>query len=178
MGGVSGQRGLFTKRLRMEITYRDYFSYHPESQSFLICKKRIGRKMKGEFPPVAMHPSGYLVISIQARKFQLHRFIWEITNGKIPNGFCIDHIDGDKTNNRIENLRLATLSQNSWNRKKQNNGDPSYPKGICVFKPGVFRAHIQRNGRRWQKYSKDISELIAWLDSKRAELHGSYANYG
>lgn len=162
----------------MEILFKEYFSYDPESPSFLICEKNIGWKKKGEFPSVRLHHSGYLVISVMSNKVQLHRLIWEITHGKIPDGYCVDHIDGDKTNNHIENLRLATLSQNSWNRKKQSNGDPRYPKGICIDKNGNLRAHIQRNGHRWQKYSNDISELIAWLDAKRAELHGSYANYG
>jgi hypothetical protein len=178
VGGVSGQRDLFTKGSRMEIKYEDYFSYHPGSPSFLICKKNIGRKRSGEFPAVTMHPSGYLVITVLNKKFQLHRFIWGVTRGEIPDGFCIDHIDGNKTNNLIENLRLATLSQNSWNRRKQSNGDPYFPKGICAFKSGGYVAHIQRNGRRWHKYSYDLSELMAWLNAKRADLHGSYANYG
>lgn len=95
----------------MEILFKEYFSYDPESPSFLICEKNIGWKKKGEFPSVRLHHSGYLVISVMSNKVQLHRLIWEITHGKIPDGYCVDHIDGDKTNNHIENLRLATLAK-------------------------------------------------------------------
>ncbi|MEH0863886.1 HNH endonuclease [Phytobacter diazotrophicus] len=162
----------------MEILYSEYFSYDPQSPSFLKCNKDIGRKKMGEYPSVKKHHSGYLVISILTNKIQLHRLVWELNHGKIPDGFCVDHIDGNKNNNLIENLRLATLSQNSWNRKKQTNGNPLLPKGICIHKSGGYRAYIQKNGRRWGRYSKNLSELTSWLDSMRAKLHGSYANYG
>lgn len=50
-----------------------------------------------------------------------HRIIWELHNGAIPDGMEIDHINGDSTDNRIENLRLATREVNTRNRKKFRN---------------------------------------------------------
>lgn len=41
-----------------------------------------------------------------------HRYVWESANGPIPDGFEINHIDGDKTNNIIENLELVTRQRN------------------------------------------------------------------
>ena len=42
----------------------------------------------------------------------VHRFIWEAFNGPIPDGMTIDHIDNDRTNNRLDNLRLLTHAEN------------------------------------------------------------------
>ncbi len=57
---------------------------------------------------------GYLVVTFAGRQFLLHRLAWIIANGETPPGL-IDHIDGDRSNNRIVNLRLATQSQNRAN---------------------------------------------------------------
>lgn len=43
----------------------------------------------------------------------LHRQVWVDNNGKIPDGLTVDHINNDKTDNRIENLQLLTRSENS-----------------------------------------------------------------
>lgn len=46
-----------------------------------------------------------------------HVLIWKMHNGPVPDGFIIDHEDGDSTNNRIANLRLVTSAGNSRNKK-------------------------------------------------------------
>ena len=45
-----------------------------------------------------------------------HRVIWEMEVGDIPEGYHLDHIDGDRANNKLSNLRLATNQENSRNR--------------------------------------------------------------
>jgi hypothetical protein len=46
------------------------------------------------------------------RFLRLHNVVWETHNGAVPDGLEIDHIDGDKSNNSIKNLRLVTHAQN------------------------------------------------------------------
>lgn len=65
---------------------------------------------------------GYRAVSIRngATKLQcrVHRIIWISQNGVIPDGYCIDHINNDKTDNRIENLQLLTFAENSTKAKE------------------------------------------------------------
>lgn len=56
------------------------------------------------------------------KHYRAHNLIWLIKTGRqVPEGFIIDHKDGDGTNNRWNNLRLATNTQNSMNRGIQSN---------------------------------------------------------
>ena len=58
--------------------------------------------------------NGYLTIALGAKSFLAHRLAWFMIYGVWPRE-AIDHIDRDKTNNRIDNLRECTLAENNWN---------------------------------------------------------------
>ena len=58
---------------------------------------------------------GYRRVMLVKQHYKMHRLIWVMFNGDIPDGIVIDHIDRDITNNHIENLRLATKSENARN---------------------------------------------------------------
>ena len=61
--------------------------------------------------------NGYKIVGIYGVKYLVHRIIWEMHNGKIPDGMQIDHIDHNKTNDKIDNLRLVTPKENNHNMK-------------------------------------------------------------
>jgi len=68
---------------------------------------------------------GYIVIKFQQKKIKAHRLAYLLKHGSMP--LAIDHIDGNKENNRIQNLREATASENNKNsslRKDNNSGIP------------------------------------------------------
>ena len=56
------------------------------------------------------------------KKFLVHRLIYEAFNGKIPEGYTIDHIDLDKTNNRVDNLRWLSRADNVKAYQEQKRG--------------------------------------------------------
>ncbi len=61
---------------------------------------------------------------------------------------CVDHIDGHRTNNNIDNLRFCSYSQNGGNRKKQETSSSSF-KGVCWGKKdNKWVAYIKFNGRQ------------------------------
>jgi len=59
---------------------------------------------------------GYRYRSIKGKLYSVHRLIWMYVYGEDPGKKDIDHIDGDTTNNKIDNLRLATRRQNAQNQ--------------------------------------------------------------
>lgn len=61
---------------------------------------------------------GYAGITIIGLgQFMCHRLIWEMTNGEIPEGLYLDHIDGNRLNNKINNMRLVKWEINVRNAK-------------------------------------------------------------
>ena len=87
----------------------------------------------------------------------VHRIVWEAFNGKIPEGHMIDHINRDKTDNRIENLRVVTRSQNVHNsiRPKKDG----LPKGIS--KIGVkYKILVTSNKVTYKEYRGSLEAAI------------------
>ena len=80
--------------------------------------------------------NGYLRITIRNKQYSIHRLVWETFNEPIPEGYYIDHIDGNKSNNALSNLRLVTQSDNMKNAMK--NGHKGQISVLQYDKKGNF----------------------------------------
>jgi len=73
-------------------------------------------------------------------RYKLHNPEWDIEDGSKAN--VIDHIDNNRINNNIENLRVVTMSQNQWNRKAKgycwHARDKRYSVNISVNKKKIY----------------------------------------
>jgi len=85
--------------------------------------------------------SGYFHVKRHGRQVLVHRIIWEHVNGPIPEHLVIDHINGVRTDNRIENLRLVTRKQNQENQQRAMVNNQS---------SGVRGVHWHPRGKSWQ----------------------------
>lgn len=83
----------------------------------------------------------YEVVRYQYRTISLHRLIWLEHYGVWPKG-VIDHINGDSLDNRIENLRDVSASENSRNLKCHRRGKPL---GVSKLKYGKWQAQLPRS---------------------------------
>ena len=95
-----------------------------------------------------LHPSGYKVMGFNNQTHRLQRIIWVYMFGYIPEGFYIDHINGNKIDNRLENLRLATNNQNQQNRPAPKNSSSGY-RGVTWHKQmNKWMSRICHNRKR------------------------------
>jgi len=95
--------------------YNEIFEYR-DGKLYNKFKRRNGSDKGDRAGTLA--PSGYRLCYANKKIVREHRVIWEMLNGKIPKGLQIDHINRNKADNRIENLRVVTGSVNRHN----NNG--------------------------------------------------------
>lgn len=79
----------------------------------------------------------------KSRSFTLHRLLWQIFIGPIPDGMQIDHINGDSFDNRLENLRLGSHQQNNFNKRRLKK---SGFKGVYKARGARWEAKIAHNG--------------------------------
>jgi hypothetical protein len=77
----------------------------------LLYWKSPGPGRRLDRPAGSIRQDGYHAINVGKKKYRAHRIIWEMHHGPIPAGLVVDHIDADPGNNRIENLRLASVAR-------------------------------------------------------------------
>lgn len=123
--------------------------------------------------PITAKQKGYLSLWYDGRIRRVHQVAWYQTYGYWPT--IIDHIDGDILNNRIDNLREVTNSQNQMNKGLQKN-NKSGTKGVYLQNGGpLWRVQVRTGGivRTWN--SIDCLELAALVaDEARAKYQGSF----
>tara|TARA_R110000744_G_scaffold208917_1_gene327734 strand:+ start:308 stop:859 length:552 start_codon:yes stop_codon:yes gene_type:complete len=95
-----------------------------------------------------------------------------------PNGMDVDHINGDALDNRKENLRICTRSENCWNKKVRSDSKSGF-KGVYVRPNNRYYAYIGDPDRKSRHISLGTygtpEEAARAYDKKATELHGEYA---
>lgn len=119
---------------------------------------------------------GYLTVCLNGRQEMLHRIAWRLYHGEIPADCQIDHINGNKHDNRIANLRLASCSQNLANRDVTSRNKLGI-KGVS--RAGKkYRAQLSCKGRRYAVYCDTLEAAIGEYERMAKEHHGEYAHTG
>lgn len=150
---------------------REYFTYDSKTGSIFNRTSKTNRR-SGERAE-SQEAGGYLVVSIRGALFKAHRMAWLLHYGSEPTG-VIDHIDGNRKNNAIENLRDAKHHMNMCNR-------PAPPHNTSGIKG------VSRHGRKWRasvtvdrkRHNLGTFErkedAAAVVRDARIRLHGEYA---
>lgn len=114
--------------------------------------------------------AGYLILTIDGTKINMHRAAFFYMTGRWPKA-DVDHIDGDRQNNRWPNLRGLTRSQNNENAVKANRNNKSGFRGVHKTN-GIWWASIQVNKRKVYLGTHPTPEAAhdAYMNAKR-EFH-------
>lgn len=158
------------QRLEEVFEYRDgalFWKQKPHKYSMNVVGRRAGTAAT----------AGYWRVKLDGATYFEHRLIYALHNdGKCPE--VIDHIDGNKENNRVENLRAATISQNAHNAKLQARNTSGAKNVSWVKSKNRWRVFVTVNGKRkfWSFADFELAELFAV--EARSLFFGEYANHG
>lgn len=168
---------------------RELLRYEPETgKLFWLQRDRRWFKTKlshttwntrfaGKMAFTATGRDGYMGGTVLSIRMAAHRVAWAVYWGVWPQGY-LDHINCEKTDNRLSNLRCATLEQNSRNKKKHKDNESGF-KGVHLDRTtGKWRAQIMVNGKRLQLGSHPLPEDAHAAYRKAADdLHGEFARH-
>lgn len=116
---------------------RELLKYDPESPSALRWR-HSGRGRRLGLGAGALDPRGYWKVRVGGRLWYAHRIVWALQHGADPGDAQIDHINGDPSDNRLDNLRLATSQQNAWNRRHPPHGASRF-RGVYLDRRAMAR---------------------------------------
>jgi hypothetical protein len=125
-----------------------------------------------------IHNRGYMTVLVDQKSYLVHRLIFLYYHGYLTEGLQIDHIDGNRQNNRIENLREVTGSQNNMNSKIRSN-NTSGVKGVWWSKEKrKWRSMVKVNHKEiFLGYYTSLEEAAAVVKEAREKYHGEYARH-
>jgi hypothetical protein len=120
------------------------------------CSGKDGQIVRGgcweEAKTHANDGGRYCRVWLNNRRVSYHVVAWVLAHGNIPDGYYIDHIDGNRTNNMLDNLRLATNRENQCNQWRHRAG---HVAGTTRRKDGKYSARVTVPGG---KYRIDLGE--------------------
>ena len=145
----------------------------------IICIKPAFNKPHLRDKPLSksLHKHGYLMVTVFGKTYPIHKVMWVMVNGDIPDGYLVDHKDTDKTNNSLSNLRLSTHQQNMQNVGLLKGKSTNLPKGIRM-NGNSFIAGVSHNRKEHRRTFKKLDDAIKWITEMRDTLHGEFANHG
>lgn len=168
---------------------RDALSYDPET-GMLRWRQRprlhfrtdrgwrcFNSRFAGRIAGSVASTTGYVMVNFSGGNLLCaHRLIIAMHTGHWPE--FVDHVDGNRRNNALDNLRICTRSDNQCNRGVQSNNRSGF-KGISPEGSGKWRAQICKSGQR-RNLGVFLSPEAAHAAYVRAaqQLHGEFSNSG
>jgi hypothetical protein len=124
----------------------------------------------------SINSTGYKIVTINNKSYLVHRIIFLMLKGYLPD--TIDHIDGVPLNNKIENLREATMSQNQHNAKLRKDNKTGV-KGVTICKKtNKYKASLTTNGCRFNLgLFQSLQEAEKAIKTFRIVEHKEFTRY-
>lgn len=155
---------------------RSVLSYTPGTGVF-VWKVNITNRVKAGTIAGTTNKFGYIQIVLRNKGYKAHRLAWAYVHGYFPDA-DIDHINGNTSDNRIENLRLATHAENMRNRRMPKT-NTSGVKGVYWDREKrKWRAGLRFDGKNKNLgYFSDLSVAEKAVCKARESLHKAFARH-
>lgn len=162
------------KRLPSLDYLREQFDLDMETGQ-LTRKTSTGRHRAG-MTAGTRHPEGYLQMGIRGERHLAHRVVFYMATGIDPEGYHVDHINGDKGDNRPCNLRLATQVENLRHRAKMVSTNKSGYRNVSwnTHWQG-WQVAIKVNGKCIQRRFSNIEDAAKCAQELREKHFGEFA---
>jgi hypothetical protein len=155
---------------QLELT--ELFDYDPIGGQLLWKHHRTPRARAGD-PVGCLHATGYTVTLIRKKNYQVHRLIWALVHGEYPDE--IDHINGIRSDNRLENLRACTRAENAKNSGTFRSNRSGYKGVSWCNREGKFQSACKVNGvKKWLGYFSDAVEAHNAYEAFASHHHGKF----
>jgi hypothetical protein len=161
--------------LMTQAQLKELLHYDPDTGVFR-WRKNTGRAKAGAIAGVIN--AGYRMIKVRKRSRSAHRLAFFYMNGKWPEAE-IDHVNNNKDDNRMVNLRQASRAENMRNARRFKNNTSGF-KGVSWHKvTGKWAARIYVDGKRLNigLFASKHEAALA-LKAIRERHHGEFANHG
>jgi hypothetical protein len=149
------------------------FTYNPDTGALrwkLHPRAQTAARVVGELVG-SPDSQGYLVTQVLGRHLKVHRIVWAMIHGAMPAGL-VDHADGDVTNNRPDNLRLCTPSENQQNRTAAIRSETGVVGATWHKRFKKFQSQIRVDGGlRFLGYFPTVEEAHAAYAEAKRKLH-------
>tara|TARA_R100001460_G_scaffold74711_2_gene115831 strand:+ start:334 stop:867 length:534 start_codon:yes stop_codon:yes gene_type:complete len=153
---------------------KEYLDYNPDTGIFTWIKKpshciKVGQEAGG-----SNGSAGYIRIKFKGESYLAHRIAYYMYHGVDPLENFVDHEYGDRKNNKIKDLRLATVSQNGMNHIKLRSDNTS----------GVIGVHWRKDRKKWVSFicrdgvQKQLGEFTNKEDAIKAREEGEKKYHG
>lgn len=153
-------------------TLRELLSYDHDTGQFTRLKA-VARKTKVGSIAGWKDAQGYIQVTVNGNRHKAHRLAWLYVYGHWPTG-QIDHINGNRSDNRLLNLRDASHGENVQNRRRANSNSKTGILGVSLHRPtGRWKAQIRIDQKSIHLGLFDTKEAArdAYLTAKR-RIHG------
>ena len=148
------------------------FEYKDGGLFWKITKKKI----KAGSKVGALGSNGYLSTNIEKKRYLLHRLIFLFHHGHLPK--LIDHIDGNRFNNNINNLREATFSENICNSKLYKSSKSGFKNVYWLKNANKWAVRLNINKKRvFLGLFEDVELADLVAHEARDKYHGKFAKH-
>lgn len=150
-------------------------AFELDTERGVLLRKRTYKQHKAGQVCGSPMPDGYIIVGVQNKKLLAHRIIYYIATGVDPVGYVVDHRNGDRSDNRLCNLRLATKLENTRHKVGVSAANASGYRNVSWDNHWQrWKVSLSVGGKRIQRKFKTLEEAAQCAAELRRLHYGEF----